>query len=272
MSIAQAQVFQGPISSALGGSGRAGLDANEGAFLNPALIPLIENSEMTAYFRDGSLDNGTHRNSYGVSLSETKDVLIPGALAYVKSRNTGLAPAPVDGDVWFGGVGYLFFSRLSAGVSLYRVSQKEIGQARSEQWNFSLGGLFLITPSLGVAYVFENPLQPSKAILPSLRLKTQQSVGVFYRSPFLARLRMDLIRQEQFNDDKQINVAVGVETELNPYLISRIGGRWDEIDNRRFITAGIGLNAARLKVDYSFEKNVKRASGAVHSVDLRVSF
>jgi hypothetical protein len=271
LSNAHAQIFQGPVSSALGGSGRAGLDANEGAALNPALVPL-QKSEATGYFRDGQLDSGQHLNSWGASLSETQDVLLPGELTYLKIRNTGSAPAAVDGDLWSGSIGYLFFKRLAVGVTLYHLGLKEVGQPLTEQWNGALGGLFLITPTFGVAYVLDNPVHAASSIPVGMRQLMRQSVGLFYSSEYNARFRLDFVRQEAFNPNKRIDVRGGIETEVSDYMVFRIGGRADETQEQRFITAGLGFEGPKLKIDYSFEKNVERTSGAVHSVDMRITF
>ena len=95
---AQAQVYEGAVSAALAGSGRAGMDANEGVFLNPALVALLPASELDGYYKDGYVDRGEHRQALGVSASEnSEDELFPGQVAYLRTRNTGLSPEPANG-------------------------------------------------------------------------------------------------------------------------------------------------------------------------------
>ena len=56
-----AEFFKGPVASAMGGTGRAGLNSSEGALLNPAVIPLIKNYEFIGFYRDGEIAEGQHR-------------------------------------------------------------------------------------------------------------------------------------------------------------------------------------------------------------------
>lgn len=269
---AQAQVVEGPITASLGGAGRAGLDANEGAYLNPALISLQPNAEGVFYFRDGDADSGEHRNYYGASLSEVTDVMLPGQLSYFKSRKTGILPVGVDEQIWMGSFAYLIQKRFSVGISIYDVQKTQEGFNQTDQWNGAFGAVFLIHPNLGVAYVFENPANASSSIPEPLRLARKHSIGVYYSSPYRMRARLDLTHQEQLNPGGRNNVMAGLETAVQEFALVRVGMRFDELNDRRFITAGLGFNGPKFKIDYSFEKNLERSSGAVHSVDLRMVF
>src|SRR5206468_1780254 len=86
---AQAELFRGPLSSAMGGTGRAAMDSTEGAFLNPALVPLLKNYEVDTFYRDGALDPGQHQTTYGMGLGDnTEGVMFPGELHYLRMRQT----------------------------------------------------------------------------------------------------------------------------------------------------------------------------------------
>jgi hypothetical protein len=268
-----AQVFEGPITAGMAGTGRAGLDANEGAFLNPALAGMLPKSEFAAYYKDGYSDVGQHRNAYGATISEnSEDTILGGNIAYLRTRNTGQLSTPVDGEIWHAAFGKLFLEKFAVGFSVYRFAATPVDAPATEQWNGSIGGVFLILPKLGVAYVYDNPIHPSSDVPNEIRFLPQQSFGVFWSTPYLARLRLDLVHLDQLNPDNRWDIRTSVESEVGEFFLFRLGGRWDEIEGERYATAGLSFNGPKLKVDYAFEKNVARTGGAVHSVDLRTTF
>lgn len=270
----QAQVFEGPVSSALGGSGRAGLDAGEGALLDPALAGFLSKSEAAGYYQDGYIDGEAHRQAVGATLTENNDdVLFAGELGYFRTRDTGILPQASNGEIWEAAIGKLFFkNQLAIGISAYRYGITPVGQPEMDQWNGAVGAVYRLLPNLGIAYVFENPVNASSSVPEQVRLEPQQSVGVFYKTPYHAQLRLDVLRWEQDNPGQRLNVHTSVESDLNDYWLFRLGGRWDEIQDETYVTAGIAFNGPTLKIDYSFQKNVLRTGGAVHSVDMRMSF
>lgn len=273
LSLAHAQVFEGPVDAALGGSGRAGLDANEGAYLNPALVSLQPKSEVAGYYRDGDASNLEHRTAWGVSLSENnEDVLFPGQVSYIRTRVAGLTPNPANAEIWYLAAGKLIYKKFAIGLSAYEVNQSVAGQSLSLQFNGAIGGVFLITHDIGIAYVFENPAHASGDIPAALRLSEQQSVGAFYSMPYSARLRLDVIEPLEANPNQRVNLRTSIESAFSEFFVFRFGARWDEVADQRYLTAGLGFNGPMLKLDYGVEKNLAGTGGAVHSVDLRMTF
>ena len=51
-----------------------------------------------------------------------------------------------------------------------------------------------------------------------------------------------------------------------------MGYRRDDQWQQDYLTLGAALEGPRLKIDYSFEKNLKGTAEALHSVDLRLPF
>lgn len=261
------------MSSSLGGAGRAGVNSSEGVFLNPALVALLSRSEMIGYYQDGAISKGRHAQAWGVTLSQSSDdVYFPGALSYLRLRDTRPGLAAQDGELWHVAIGKLFFKRLAVGASAYRLDESVAGEKDWEQWNGALGGVFLITNHWGVAYVYENPFSTSSDIPEALRLFGKQSLGTYYMTPYHAALVLDLQRWEQFNPKKQWDVHAGIEVESNPFVIVRLGAEWLQAAHRTDLTAGFTFNGPRIKVDYAFIKNVRGIGGALHSVDLRATF
>ncbi len=266
------EFFRGAMSSALGHTGRAGLDSAESAFINPALLPLMPNNGMNIYYRDGYLEDGQHRHAVGAGVFDnSEEVFFPGSLHYLRLRDTGKLPTPVEGEVWHAALGYQAHSRWLLGASLYRLNHRQEGTS-FEQWNGSLGTLFKITPDLGVALVIENPAHPGSEVPQNLREDLQTAIGFFGTVAEAAHLRFDLSRRERDNPDGKMAYMFGIETRSLEYLLVRAGFKRDEWSDQNLWTAGLCFNGPRLKLDYAFEKTSTASSGALHSVDLRLPF
>lgn len=266
-------LFYGPVSAAMGGTGRAGISSSEGALINPATIPLIKTAEVIGYFRDGYLDDGQHRQGWALgAVDNSEDVLFPGALHYARIRDTGRAGDPSDGEIWHVSGAYLLSDRLSVGASAYRVQYDVGNDPHYTQWSGSLGTIVLINEDLSFAYVIDNIGKPGSSTPQGLRQDLQQSVGSFYRFAQLATVRFDVSRVEKFNPDHKLNWMLGLESALNEFMVFRAGYRRDELAESKIYCAGIGFNGPRLRFDYTVEKNAEHTSGALHSVDLRVPF
>lgn len=270
---ARAEFFKGPVSSALGGTGRAGISSSEGAFLNPAVIPLVKNYEFIAFYRDGDLGEGQHRQGWAVgAVDNSEDVFFPGAAHYGKIRDTGRADRPMNGEIWHMAGAYLFADRLSVGFSAYRLNYTSKGDRPYEQWNGSLGMVALVNELISVAYVYDNIARPGSATPIGLREDPKHSVGLFARAGEIMTLRADAQRETAFNPDGRWTYMFGLESVTSEFFVVRLGYRLDDLRSQRFATGGFSFNGPRLKIDYALEKNIEGTSGALHSVDLRVPF
>jgi hypothetical protein len=271
-SFARAQVFRGPLSSSLGGTGRAAIDSPEGAFLNPALVSLIKGYELDGYFRDGLLDPDQHRHAWGVGAGDNRqDVLFPGSINYIRLRDTGRASGASDGELWHVAVGKNL-GNYALGISGYMLTYKVEGDQSYTQWNYSLGGLWMINPDMGLAYVLTNIAKPGSDVPQDLREDLQQGLGFFMTIKPIARLRADITRNETNNPNQRLVYMLGFENQMAGFALFRMGYRLDDQRDQRYITAGVGLDGPRLKLDYTFEKNLAGTAEALHSVDLRLPF
>lgn len=271
-SSAHAEVFKGPLSSSQGGAGRAGMQSSEAALLNPALITSLRGPELVGYYRDGYLVDDQHRNAWGVAASENgPDTMFPGSIHYLRLRYTGRTPQPIDGELWHVAVAKNVLNNLSLGISGYRLTYKD-PQKDLIQWNYSLGLLWVLREDIGVAYVLDNLAKPSSDVPVGLREQTKQGVGFFGNLGEIARVRLDVERVEKNNPKHMLAYMAGIEVYRAEFVLFRAGYKRDELSDQRLITAGVSFNGPRLKVDYSVEKALEGASGAVHGVDIRVPF
>lgn len=267
--------FRGAVSSALGGSGVAGLPAAEGGLINPALVAIFPGASVDANYRDGSLADATHRTAMSLgAIDNTKDELFSGSLHYVRTRDAGLTPRPVDGELWHAAVASRLNERVALGASLYRLVYKldQDSPKSQTQWNYGFGTLVMVTRSFGLGYVIRNPALPGGEVPGPLREDLYHALGSFVGLGDMVRLRVDVGRRERRNPHRQLAYMAGLETRTNDFLLFRFGYRHDEAGDGRVYTAGLSFDGPRLKIDYAFEKNQDRGHGALHSVDLRVPF
>ncbi|HMN68436.1 MAG TPA: hypothetical protein PKC28_07840 [Bdellovibrionales bacterium] len=261
------------MSSAMGGTGRAGLGSSEGAFVNPAVIPLARNYEFNIFYRDGYESLGQHRQGWMVgAVDNTESVLFPGSLHYGRLRDTGRAGAPVDGEVWHAAGAYLISQRLSVGASAYRLHHKVKNDRSFEQWNGSLGSVLLINEAVALAYTLDNLAKPSGDTPVGLREDLRQGVGGFFRAVGMVVLRADITREEKYNPDKKLTYMLGMESATSEYFVVRLGYRHHERMDKTIWSGGFAFNGPRLRFDYALEKDQEGDSGAMHSVDLRIPF
>ncbi|MGE0529562.1 MAG: hypothetical protein AB7P49_21115, partial [Bdellovibrionales bacterium] len=268
-----AELFRGPISAALGGTGRAGLESLEAAFLNPALIPLLSDMQITGYYQDGYSAERAHRTAYGVgAVDNSEGVWIPGSLHYLQLHDWGRIPGRSDSELWQAALGKRFGEHLSFGISGYRLVSEFQGAPSATQWNFSLGSLWMIREQLGVAYVLDNVARPGSDVPAGLREDLNHALGVFWGVKGIIQVRMDIVRQERFNPDHKLAYMIGLESLSTEFFIIRLGFKRDELRDEKIWSAGFGFNGPRLRVDYAVQKYQEGDAGALHTVDLRVPF
>lgn len=272
-SFAFAQPFNGALSGAMGGTGRAGLPSSEGSFLNPATIPLLKGYDLMAHYRDGDLGPGTHRQAIGLGMVDSsEEAAFPGAAHFVRTRESGRTLTPVNGELWHAAGAYLINDQLSVGVSVYRWQHSANAFPTYTQWNGALGALWLVNENVSLAYVLENPAQPGSDIPAGLREDLRHAVGSFFRFSDVAVFRADISRQERHNPDHRMIYMFGLESATSEFFVFRAGYKLDDMRNQRSWSGGVAFNGPRLRVDYAFQRDMNQSSGALHSVDLRLPF
>lgn len=271
--LANAQYFTGPVSSALGGAGVAAVNASEGAFLNPAVIAHAPRFEGSVAYQDGYVAPQSHRTQYGVTLADNSaNVVFPGALSYFQGSRTFASGVATEDQLWQLSLGKFVARNFSIGITGYYLSHSLAGGLSKSHWNGSLGAHYTFSPKLAVAFVYYNPLEGPRDLPLEVRNNPETRLGVQFAPERFVRLRLDISRPERDNPEKEGVIYSGVEVDINHLSIFRIGGQFDDYRKQNFVTAGFGFNGPRLKINYSFQKNVKGTGGAVHGVDFRVPF
>ncbi|MBX7231314.1 MAG: hypothetical protein K1X29_04415 [Bdellovibrionales bacterium] len=269
---AQAQIYSGPVSTAMGGSGRAGAESSELLFLNPALVAISAGFNADLFYRDGNWSKGDHETGLALTFTENDpDNFSPGGFAIVDRKRNYL------GQFWQERtyqltLGKSLSSFFSMGVSVYRQEQKFNDGRKFTFWNGSVGTLITFLRRFGVAYVFTNPVQVDDEIPDLTKPIPQQSLGLNGYFTELIRLTFDLSRWEKQNPHHKMIYQYGAEIGFLELGLLRFGYQQDEILNRKILSGGIGFNGPRMKVNYAIASSIHESGGTMHSVDIYLPF
>ncbi len=274
-SVAQAQFFTGPEASACGGSGRAGIDLGEAAFLNPAAVAFIQRYNVSMMF--GISDhpvNGNTNELAGSIVDGTSDAMINGGLTYVRRRTEtpfGISDTQQD---WQGSLAGFLHRKLAIGLAGHRLSNEmytPLGGREYVQWNGHFGALYVPVPSVGVGFVAYD-FAPAEDLPVGVRVVPTLALGVNYIYEKFFRARLDFVRPDTDNPGRETNVMAGLETFLMDQFALRTGGYWRETHDQTYFTAGMAYAGPRLSIDYSFQKDVRVAGNSRHLIDLWLPF
>jgi len=267
-----AEIFRGPRSSGAGGTGIAGVMGAEGALLNPAMVPLYKGSTVGAYFRDGYVDSAAHKQGWGFgALDNGPEVWFPGAIHYVRTRETAAGVPAANGELWHVALGERVSENFAVGFTAYRLVHKTDLDSY-EQWNGGMGLMFMVNPELGFGYTLNSILGTSARVPTGLKEPLEQGVGAMVGFGEELRMRGDIRHQVRDNPHNHLTTAFGVESKTEEFFVVRAGYRYEGVTARSVWTAGLGFDGPKLKANYAFEKNQERTSGALHSVDLSIPF
>jgi hypothetical protein len=272
--LAHAQYFTGPISSALGGTGRAATEAEEGQFLNPAILPHAREFSSAIFYADGEMGKGLGQTVMGVGfVDNTEGVLIPGGLTYLKTRRTFPDKPPVNEQYGLVAIGGFLARHFTGGLSIHYRDIAEEGGMDASVWNATLGLLFAPQPDWGIGLTWDHFLTRDSDKLPKhLRDMPELGLGAVLLYNEIFRFRLDVAKALEKDIQEKYRFGFGIETFTSSFLAVRVGAERDEIADKTFVSAGWAFAGPRLKLDYSFKNDVRKGNGAMHSVDFRVPF
>ncbi|MBK9040768.1 MAG: hypothetical protein IPL83_16720 [Bdellovibrionales bacterium] len=272
--LARAQYFTGPISSALGGTGRAATEAEEGQFLNPAILPHAREFSSAIFYADGELGKGFGETVMGIGfIDNTEGVIVPGGFSYLKKRRTFPDKLPVDEQYGLVAIGGFLARHFTGGLSVHYRDIVEEGGLDASVWNSTLGLLFAPRPDWGIGLTWDHFLTRESDKLPThLRDIPELGLGAVYFYNEIFRFRFDVAKALEKHIQKKYRFGFGIETFTSSFLAVRVGAERDEIADKTFVSAGWAFAGPRLKLDYSFKNDVRNGNGAMHSVDFRVPF
>lgn len=259
--------FTGVSSQAMGGAGRAAVQASEAALLNPASLMFVRGYNMASSYRDfQTKDEGSTRNVlFHLSENET-DSMFPLGITYLKTRDINSDFYGERQDLHFT-TGQMLLKNLALGIDVAKYSITPENGAKKSEWDAKLGFLFVPDNNLGLGLVFTNLL-----VTDSPYLKRGVEAGVNYLFKEFLRVAVDVAYQMEDNPTDESVVMFGMEHMYLGQIPLRFGFKYDGPSSENYWTMGLGWNAPRIGFAYTFEKNVSEVNEYGHSVDLRIYF
>lgn len=268
-----AQHFTGPIAGGVGGAGVAAVDRGQEAFLNPASLPHTSPYTSSVFFRNGRMVSSAKTRDMGIMVVDnTDEIAVPGALGYIHRKVEHDSGERDDLRYLSLSAGSFLYNQFSAGISYTYASLEREGQGLWKEHDWSLGLLWNPHPDWAIGYSRLYIAKPKSDLLPALDLPETSILGANWIPLPNIRFRADIVFQHVRNPQKEWVYRYGVETFANDYNILRVGFENDGLLDKDYYTLGWGLNGPRLRIDYSYRKNIKVANEALHGVDLRMSF
>lgn len=274
LSFSQAQYFT---TSAAAGNGGASLGVGqslEGHLLNPAVLVHGKAVEGGLHLAQRMTDDSSHNTFWGGSLaSNDPQNYFPGALTFLVNRRDVAGIGRVNENFVQFSVGEFVATHFSIGFAALRLSQNsETLATRYNQWNGVLGAHWNPVPEYGFGFTWAYMFHPAANIPESLRLRPLVGVGLHALFDDFFRFRADILQEQKLNPNHSLIYKGGFETLFVENCILRVGFRRDENRRESAWTAGLGFDGPRLKIDYTFERNLIGLGGASHSVDFRMVF
>lgn len=272
--VALAQRFQGPVSSALGGAGRAAVDPLESLFLNPGSLGFLPPYlHLGGHYQSAEHPTQGKDQVLGAVLADgTPDKVIPGAFSYIRDQNKAASGQKTTDNEFRITVGKIVYPGVSFGLGLhYREFEVESGP-RYFQTNADLGALWSPIEEISMGVVAQNFLSADDKAPEDVR--DVPTFGIGFRGSYERhfQLRLDFVRPDKFNPGRRTDIGAGFESSFENGLALRVGCNWKETENKTLLAAGLGYRGPRLQVDYTFQKDTRVDEATRHLVDLWIPF
>ncbi|HEY8272664.1 MAG TPA: hypothetical protein VIG33_17350 [Pseudobdellovibrionaceae bacterium] len=262
LSSAQAQSFSSAATDAVGGAGRAAVEAGDVNYLNPAGLVHLKGRYIYSTF---------NREDLSLSLSEaTREVLVPASLSYFQRKMTDALQREIRWQDTRLSLSDFITDKLSMGITGI-LSSVKINELNYNQTNGNLGFFFTPTDKFGMGWVFYNVFKGNENIPEEIRFQPRMGGGLNYIYKGFLRYRLDVLSADNNNFGKPAYMT-GIETLLNEWMVFRLGYQNDILAARELITEGVGFNGPVFSINYGHQGSIKGANFDRHSIDLLFSF
>lgn len=269
-----AHLYPGPISSALGEAGIVNVDAVEGPFYNPAILPHLKKEFQTGFvFGQGSTIETRDDRYWGVVLSDSsKETYFPASAAYVAGTTT-FGTSPAADEKYFTLVGGNFIWRqVSLGVSFNRRESQIPLAEKFVQNNFTVGMVWPFSTTFAIGGIAQNLAHPGGEVPSYLQLPSKAGIGLYYLYLEKFHMRADVTQELRDNPKNQIALGVGIDSHFANFIAARLGYHWDNLRDKRMLTAGVGFLGPRLSLSYGYQVENQQGSGSRHVVSIEMPF
>lgn len=275
-------VNPGPISHAMGNTGRATILATESIHLNPAFVSLARGYHLgMGYYNDEV--GGQSSNTMNLAITDaTSGTAFPAALSVSQNREQ-VADIHTESMHYALAVGN-FYKNWAWGAA-YRYNgfdRRESGRNRNYKTSqIDIGTLFRISKSIAMAVVGNGLLDGPRDLPVELRQPRELAVASTYSFGRQFRFQIDASRYFDSADLKISDVTgqgsayqygVGLDTRILKYLSFRLGWNRDDFLSRTLMTTGAAFIGPRLGVNYAFSQGISGPEGQSHRIDLSLPF
>lgn len=260
---AEAQIYSGSVSTSTGGAGRASVEAGEAVFLNPATLVHVRGRHFTSSFS---------QDEWALGFSEhVKGAPMPAALGFIsrRSRDSRGEILSEEKDLRFS-LAEFIRPGFSFGLTAH---QYEFFDSKKNwrQLNLEAGFSYVPRPDLGLALVFYDPVPAPQEIPVQARLNSKVGLALHWNYRPVFRIRADMVSGPN-QTLKNGQAGLGFESDFNPWVTLRWGLSQDRLLGRESLSAGLGLDLARFRVDYASDSTLKGPGESRHSIDLGIPF
>jgi hypothetical protein len=254
--------YQGAISAATAGSGRASAEATVSPYLNPATLAFISGYHFTtsySYIKDQQSD-------FVLSLTDAmKDTVVPTSLGYLQTQLKNAESDVQIKDLRLA-FGEIFKRKWSFGLAAHYLNHKTSEDSYG-QTNLTLAFAHAFNSNLSFGAVFDDVLPASNEIPKQWQLQSKTALAVSYDYKKVVRGKLDYLSGGNNRFDKP-EVLAGVESYLNKWTIIRLGLGHSFEKNTSSTAAGIGFKGPKFGIHYAFLRDFNLETR--HSVDLGI--
>ena len=260
----EAKLFAGAVSAALGNAGVGTLEISEGVLINPGQLGLYETQNFgVSYTSDQVLvhfaDNGA-------------DALFPASLGYSKVRygstlensayNLSIAQSYMQKNI---GVG------LDIQHRIWKDSSTPDQIQNHSQTVADLGFFAQIQPGFTAGLAVTNLALTNTLLADSIDRAIGTFAGVGIGNTGFAKFRFDVgTITEQVKSGPVFRA--GLQTEINDWILTRIGYELNEIISSKTFTLGIAFVGPQFGLHYAYQKESNDRFEERHVIDLNVPF
>jgi hypothetical protein len=261
----------GSSTDALGGAAIGNSHALDSGWTNPAALAEVEGVVAGAQFFNGTVASGVDLRQYGITITDGSTGAFPGAAGY-KHRTYTVGGKTFSEYMMRFSAAIPIQHQLSVGFSGYRVHTNAFTNGAMNQDNGDLGVYWRASKKLSLGAV-TRALFGSKdnAFLPS-KVRPTGGLGAEYDLLDFLRLRMDLLYPYEDNPDSRIQTNMGLEIRNMQYVSLRFGYNNDEFRKEDRFTAGFAWDGPKLRLGYSYQKEVRQKLGESHTIDIWLGF
>lgn len=262
--------YNGAVSTATAGSGRASVEVTDSSYLNPATLPFVKGYNITSSYSSAASAAGSNQTSeMGLTIIDnTKDTIVPTSLGY----NQGTVTRPDQTRASSRDIHLAFGERFSQNFSFglaghYKNDRTDLDSYG--QTNLTLAGAMAVTENIGFGLVFDDFLPAPAEVPDDLKVRSAIGLGFSYNYKRVIRTKIDLVSAGGGSFSKP-TVSGGIETFMNKWLILRVGLGRNQEKSANILAGGLGFQGPKFGINYAYQSIQEDQNRSRHSVDLAI--